>query len=69
MTDELRGYLDAQAKTIENGVRLALAACGGDAIDALRAAIIANTFLMEENERLRAQISAGFTRGQVKRVK
>ena len=69
MTDDLRTFLDQQAKAIEDGVRLALAACGGDPMDALRAAIVANTFLMEENDRLRAQISAGYARGRIKQVK
>jgi hypothetical protein len=36
---------------------------------ALRAALIANIFLHEENERLKAQIYIGYARGQVVRRK
>ncbi len=35
--------------------------CGGDAIKALRITLIANAFLTEENDRLKTQVSRGFT--------
>jgi hypothetical protein len=67
MNERLRAYLDEQARAMDADVREALEACGGDPMHALRVAIIANTFLMEENEKLKAQISAGFSRGQVRK--
>jgi len=36
--------------------------CGGDVLRALRTTLIANAFLIEENERLKADASAGFAR-------
>lgn len=67
MNDPLRTTSDEQAFELEESVRQALEITNGDAIRALRAAVIANGFLHEENERLRAKISTGFTRGRVKK--
>jgi hypothetical protein len=66
MNDQLRAYFDERAHELDESVRQALEITNGDAIGALRAVLIANTFLHEENERLRAKISMGFTRGRVK---
>jgi hypothetical protein len=41
----------------------AIAACGGDARDAVKALIVANEFLEEQVENLRADISKGYVRG------
>jgi hypothetical protein len=41
----------------------AIAACGGDARDAVKALIVANEFLEAEVEELRADVSNGFARG------
>ena len=64
MTEQLRAYLDEQAQALDDSVRQALEICNGDAMSALRAVLIANEFLQEENERLRGQISTGFARGR-----
>jgi hypothetical protein len=62
--DQLRAYFDEQAQMVDDDVREAIEIAGGDVTRALRAALIANTFLIEENERLKTQISQGFTRGK-----
>lgn len=65
MNHQLRTYFDEQAGELDETVRQALEVANGNAIAALRAVLIANIFLHEENERLRAKISIGFTRGRV----
>jgi hypothetical protein len=55
----------AAPAAIDNAVEQAIAVCGGDAVAALRAALIANAFLEAEVERLTAAVSSGFTRGKV----
>jgi hypothetical protein len=67
MSDALRAYFDQQHEEFEEAVRDSIQACDGDPIAALRSAVIANTFLMEENERLKAQISTGFDRGRTRK--
>lgn len=62
MNDRLRAYFDDQAKELDENVRQAIEACGGDTVAALRAALIANAFLMEENASLKKQVSRGFKR-------
>src|SRR5829696_5350630 len=42
----------------------AIALCGGDVRAALRAALVANSFLMAKVERLTSAVSFGFTRGR-----
>jgi tagatose-1,6-bisphosphate aldolase len=42
----------------------AIAACAGDAREALKALIVANGFLEAQVEDLRASISAGYSRGR-----
>ena len=54
-----------KADDLESAVDMAIAACDGDARDAVRALVIANSFLMEEIERLRSLISPGFVRGKL----
>lgn len=68
MNDRLRAYFDGQAHALAESVRQALEIAHGDAVAALRTVMIANIFLHEENERLRQQISTGFTRGGLKKV-
>jgi hypothetical protein len=60
MNDQLRAFFDEQAKAVDADVLIEL--CNGDVVQALRAALIASAFLMEENARLKAQTSAGFVR-------
>lgn len=62
MNEQLRAYLHEQVQAVDDDVRQALEICGGDAIKALRITLIANAFLTEENDRLKSQVSAGFTR-------
>ena len=54
-----------KADDLESAVDMAIAACDGDQRDAVRALVIANSFLMEEIERLRSLISPGFVRGKL----
>jgi hypothetical protein len=43
----------------------AIAACGGDAREAVKALIVANTFLETDLEKLRAAVSMGYARGKL----
>jgi hypothetical protein len=49
---------------LEVAVEQAIAICDGDVRAALRAALVANSFLMDEVERLRQSGSFGFARGK-----
>jgi hypothetical protein len=42
----------------------AIAACGGDAREAVKALIVANGFLEAEVEELKASVSVGYSRGR-----
>jgi hypothetical protein len=50
---------------LEAAVEQAIAVCDGDVIAALRASLIANSFLADEVERLTKEVSAGFARGRI----
>jgi hypothetical protein len=52
------------AASLEREVDQAIAACDDDIRGALRAALVANSFLLEEIERLTRAVSSGFTRQQ-----
>jgi hypothetical protein len=52
------------AEALEREVDQAIAACDHDIRGALRAALVANSFLLEEIERLTRAVSLGFTRQQ-----
>jgi hypothetical protein len=43
----------------------AIAACGGDAREAVKALIVANDFLEAQLEELRAKVSTGYARGRL----
>jgi hypothetical protein len=43
----------------------AVAACGGDAREAVKALIVANDFLEAQLEELRAKVSTGYARGRL----
>ncbi|MET4344687.1 hypothetical protein [Bradyrhizobium sp. RT9a] len=49
---------------LENAADQAIAACGGDAREAVKALIVANGFLEAQVEELRASVSAGYSRGR-----
>jgi hypothetical protein len=50
---------------LEAAVEQAIAVCDGDVIAALRASLIANSFLADEVERLTKEVSVGFARGKI----
>jgi hypothetical protein len=62
MNQQLRAYLDEQAQAVDEDVRRAIDLAGGDPIVALRITLIANAFLLEENETLKKQVSKGYGR-------
>jgi hypothetical protein len=64
MNATLKAYLDDQAEEVEEDVRQAIELAGGDVTHALRITLIANSFLSEQVERLKSQVSKGFTRGK-----
>jgi hypothetical protein len=53
----------ADADRLEAATDQAIAACGGDARDAVKALIVANEFLEAQVEELRADVSKGYARG------
>ena len=50
--------------SLEVAVEQAIAVCDGDVHAALRAALVANSFLTDEVERLTRAVSFGFARGR-----
>ena len=62
MNQQLRAYLDEQAKAVDEDVSLAVELADGDPIVAPRITLIANAFLLEENETLKKQVSKGYGR-------
>jgi hypothetical protein len=64
MTEQLRAYLDEQMQAIDDDVRQTIELADGDVYRALRIALIANAFLQEENENLKAQVSKGYRRAK-----
>jgi hypothetical protein len=50
---------------LEAAVEQAIAICDGDVRAALRAALIANSFLADEVDRLTKEVSVGFARGRI----
>jgi hypothetical protein len=55
---------EAPDPVVEVAVEQAIAICDGDVRAALRAALVANSLLMDEVERLRRATSFGFARGR-----
>ena len=54
----------SDAEQLEAAADQAIAACGGDAREAVKALIIANRFLETELEKLRASVSMGYCERQ-----
>ena len=50
---------------LEAAVEQAIAICDGDVLAALRATLVANSFLMDEVEQLTKEVSIGFARGRI----
>jgi hypothetical protein len=51
------------ADRLEAATDQAIAACGGDARDAVKALLVANEFLERQLAELRADVSKGYARG------
>ena len=54
---------EADADRLEAATDQAIAACGGDAREAVKALIVANEFLESLVEELQADVSKGYARG------
>ena len=69
MTDNNLARADAldtsDADQLEAATDQAIASCGGDAREAVKALIVANHFLETELEKLRAATSTGYARGKL----
>jgi hypothetical protein len=55
----------SDADQLEAAADQAIAACGGDAREAVKALIVANVFLETDLEKLRATVSMGYARGKL----
>jgi hypothetical protein len=55
----------SDADQLEAAADQAIAACGGDAREAVKALIVANQFLETELEKQRAAVSPGYARGKL----
>jgi hypothetical protein len=55
----------SDADQLEAAADQAIAACGGEAREAVKALIVANTFLETKLEKLRAAVSTGYARGKL----
>jgi hypothetical protein len=53
------------AKALQAATDQAIAACSGDAREAVKALIVANQFLETDIEKLRAAVSKGYARGRL----
>jgi hypothetical protein len=55
----------SDADQLEAAVDQAIAACGGDAREAVKALIVANAYLETDLEKLKAAASTGYARGKL----
>jgi hypothetical protein len=55
----------SDADQLEAAADQAIAACGGDAREAVKTLIVANHFLETDLEKLRAAVSTGYARGKL----
>jgi hypothetical protein len=58
----------SDANRLEDATDQAIAACGGDARDAVKALIVTNGYLEAEVRELRAAVSIGYARGKFEPV-
>jgi len=67
MADDLtiKAATDFDANQLEAATDQAIAACGGDAREAVKALIVANHFFETDLEKLRAAVSTGYARGKL----
>ena len=63
MPETTAPYPQSDAEQLDVAADQAIAACGGDARDAVKALIVANEFLESQMEELRADLSSGYARG------
>ena len=56
---------ESDVDQLEAAADQAIAACGGDAREAVKALIVANQFLGTDLEKLRAAVSIGYARGKL----
>jgi hypothetical protein len=63
MTVDPESQPASESDRLETATEQAIAACGGDARDAVKALIVANDFLEALVEELRADVSKGYARG------
>jgi hypothetical protein len=54
---------------LEAAADQAIAACGGDAREAVKALIVANDFLEAQLDELRGKVSTGYARGRLPRAR
>jgi hypothetical protein len=67
MADDLtiKAPTDFDANQLEAAADQAIAACGGDAREAVKALIVASHFFETDLEKLRAAVSTGYARGKL----
>ena len=65
MSQPLPNPEQSDADQLEAAADQAIAACGGNLREAVKALIVANHFLETELEKLRAAVSTGYARGQL----
>ena len=65
MSQPLPNPEQSDADQLEAAADQAIATCGGEAREAIKALIIANHFLETELEKLRAAVSTGYARGKL----
>jgi hypothetical protein len=58
---------DISRDDLEASTQAVIAACDGDARAAVRALLVANSYLETEVERLEKAVSLGYVRGRIKR--
>jgi hypothetical protein len=68
MPAETERQLAAEPNRLEAATDEAIAACGGDARDAVKALIVANEFLEVQLRELQAAVSHGYARGKFEPV-
>jgi hypothetical protein len=65
MTQQLSRPSRMKLPTLDSEVEEAIALCDGDVRAALKASLVANSFLMAENEKLTRSASLGYRRGKM----
>ncbi len=60
---EMSAHPQPEPDRLETATDQAIAACGGNACDAVKALIVANEFLEAQIEELQADVSKGYARG------